>query len=173
MVEDRPTARLEQCAAGRVRVRLERRDRGLENLERVRDHVQVLDGVHDVEVNHRTGSILVRCADSEPVRIALGEVCELLGEAADEGAGNAVDDIVGAVKLADRRLEALTNRRFSLRWIVPGAFIAFGIRQLLRTGLTVGSVPWYVLLYYGIDTFLKLNPEHAPLAQVVGPARRR
>jgi hypothetical protein len=33
---------------------------------------------------------------------------------------------------------------------------------LIAEGLTVGAVPWYVLVYYGVDSFLKLYPEHAP-----------
>jgi hypothetical protein len=37
-----------------------------------------------------------------------------------------------------------------------------GVRQLMAQGLTLGSIPWYVLLYYGVDSFLKLYPEHAP-----------
>jgi hypothetical protein len=123
--------------------------------------------VDDVMVNHRTGSVLVHCADSEAVRSALGEVCELLSPVVGERAGGAVDDIVTGVRLADRRLQALTRGRLSLRWVVPGAFIAVGIRQLLRTGPTVGAVPWYVLMYYGADTFLKLNPEHSPTVRAV------
>jgi hypothetical protein len=170
---DRPTARLEQCAAGRVRVRFERRHRVPENLERIRAHVRDLSGVEGVEVNHRTGSVLVRCIDLEAVRSAIAEICELLTPAVDEEAKGGTDAIVATVRMADRRLQVLTNGRLSLRLIVPGAFIAFGIRQLLRTGLTVGSVPWYVLLYYGVDTFLKLNPQHAPAAEARVPVRYR
>jgi hypothetical protein len=42
--------------------------------------------------------------------------------------------------------------------------VALGLRQLARDGLTVGAVPWYVLIYYGADSFLKLYPEHRPEA---------
>ena len=45
---------------------------------------------------------------------------------------------------------------------MPAAFVSVGVRQLLAEGLTLGTVPWYVLIYYGVDSFLKLYPEHAP-----------
>lgn len=149
-------------------MRFQRGDWRPADLERVGAHVRQVVGVGEVVVNQRTGSVLVHCADSEPVRSALTEVCELLGPVVEEGTGGTVDEIVAAVRTADRRLHAMTGGRLSLRWVVPGAFIAFGIRQLLRTGPTVGAVPWYVLLYYGADTFLKLNPQHAPIAGAAG-----
>jgi hypothetical protein len=66
------------------------------------------------------------------------------------------------VRAADVRLQAATHGRISLRWLVPAAFVAPGLRQLAREGFTVGTVPWYVLLYYGADSFLKLYPEDRP-----------
>ncbi|MDQ6691903.1 MAG: hypothetical protein M3Z13_03960, partial [Candidatus Dormibacteraeota bacterium] len=52
--------------------------------------------------------------------------------------------------------------RLSLKWIVPATFATMGVRQLMIQGFKLGTIPWYVLLYYGADSFMKLYPEHAP-----------
>jgi hypothetical protein len=134
--------------------------------ERLSDH----PAVDMVEVDRRSGSVLLLGGRSEALRSALEEFVELVEEKGPEGVRDAgVAMAVTAVKELDGRLAGVSGGRLSLRWMVPATFVAFGLRQLLAQGLTVGAVPWYVLLYYGVDSLLKLYPEHAPRAHLAGP----
>jgi len=164
--EPRLRARLEHHSRGRVRVRVSREDRSAEHMDVVRRKLSSHPAVENVEVNHRTGSVLLVGKDAKALEEALSEVLDVVAGAAGwEAPGAGVESLVLVVKKADSRLRRASGQRFSLRWLVPAAFIAAGIRQVRRQGFTLGTIPWYVLLYYGFDSFLKLYPEHAPRAR--------
>jgi hypothetical protein len=134
-------------------------------MARVRKQLEAHPAVNAVEVNPRTGSVLVQGNETEGLRAALGESLELVEEAGPENLPEAgVESIVLLFQGIDRRIMRSTGSRFSLRWLVPATFVAVALRQLLRGGMTVGEIPWFVLLYYGVDSFLKLYPQHAPKA---------
>jgi hypothetical protein len=158
-------ASVEHQSAGRVRVRVGREHRSPEHMERVRAQLEAHPDVHSVEVNPRTGSVLVRGDDIGRLRAALGGFLELVDEAGPDNVQEAgIESVVVLVSQVDRRIQQATGSRLSLRWLVPASFIAIAIRQLFRSGFTVGELPWFVLLYYGVDSFLKLYPHHAPKA---------
>lgn len=162
---DRPTAKLEHASPGRVRARVLRGHRSPATMERVRVRLKAAPGVSHVEVNPATGSVLLRGPNRARLEEALNDalvVFRSLGgeEPADQGVGQVVD----LVRAGEERLRQATGGRFSLRWLVPATFVGLGVRELLRQGLTIGTIPWYVLLYYGLDSFLKLYPEHGPLS---------
>jgi len=116
-----------------------------------------------VEVNRRTGSVLVHGDETEGLQKALGDSLEIVEEAGPENLPEAgVEAVVVLLQGIDRRIMGSTRSRFSLRWLVPASFVAIALRQLLRDGLTAGEIPWFVLLYYGVDSFIKLYPQHAP-----------
>ena len=164
--EPRVRARLEHRSEGRVRARVSRGYRSPKQMEAVRHRLSAHSSVRNVVVNHRTGSVLLEGKDTRALEDALKEVFEVVEEAATgEISPAGVESVVLLVRKADNRLRRTTGERFSLRWLVPAAFVAAGIRQLVREGPTLGAIPWYVLLYYGVDSFLKLYPEHAPRAR--------
>lgn len=164
--EPRLRARLEHHTDGRVRVRVAREGRSVEHMDAVRRKLSSNPAVRHVDVNPRTGSVLLQGEDVRALVEALSEVLDVVAEAGGPEAPTAgVESLVLLVKKTDRRLKRATGQRFSLRWLVPAAFIAAGVRQLMRQGFTLGTIPWYVLLYYGVDAFLKLHPEHAPRAR--------
>jgi hypothetical protein len=130
-------------------------------MARVRDRLNSNAAVSAVDMNLRTGSVLVRGTDEENLLEALRDVLVVVSDpvrAIEPG----VEAMVGLVKRADDKVRTATAGRLSLRWLVPTAFVAVGVRQLIAEGLTIGAVPWYVLIYYGVDSFLKLYPEYAP-----------
>lgn len=160
---DKPTARLEHAGPDRVRARVVRRHRSATTMERVRLRLAAAPGVDDVEVNPTTGSVLVRGADRHRLEQALGGALVVLHSlSGDDPADRGVAEVVRLVRSGERRIREASGGRLSLRWVVPAAFVGIGLRELLRQGLTVGAVPWYVLVYYGVDSFLKLYPEHRP-----------
>lgn len=167
-VTDRPKlpAQLEHRSQGRIRVRVPRQHRTEAALERTRRHLESHPAISRVSVNHRSGSILVEGDQTDSLGSALEEVLEIFERAGpDQAADAGVEAAVTLVKSVDRRLGELTDGRLTLRWLVPAAFITVGVRQLLSQGLTLGNLPWYVLIYYGLDSFLKLYPQHAPRAR--------
>jgi hypothetical protein len=170
----RPRARIVHKAAGRVRVRIEKPYRSEELAERVRTRLEDHPSVESVQTNVRTGSVLVTGGHGDALRAALNEAVEIIEEAGPEGVREAgMETLVTLVKGVDARLGGASGGRLSLRWLVPAAFVGVGIRQLIREGLGVGAVPWYVLIYYGVDSFLKLYPQYAPrAADSVGSSSR-
>jgi|SRR5215469_2840266 len=156
-------ALLEHRSHGRIRVRVPRQSRTEGALGQVRQLLEASTAVNRVTVNPRSGSILVEGDNTDLLHSTLQEVVDVFEQASPETTANAgVEVAVKAVKRVDEKLGEMTGRSVSLRWLVPAAFIAVGIRQVLVQGFTVGTVPWYVVIYYGVDSFLKLYPEHAP-----------
>ena len=134
------------------------------SFESVERHLGSHSGVHRVTVNRRSGSILVEGEQNEPLRSALKEVLEIFqqSESPEDAAEKGVELATSVIRQFDSRLMQMTGYRVSLRWLIPAAFISVGVRQMLIQGFGVGTIPWYVLLYYGVDSFLKLYPEYAP-----------
>jgi len=146
-----------------MRVRVAHEDRSPEVMERLRRELSAQPAVKRVEVNHRTGSILVHGEVSLALEQAIGQSLELVAGAGPENVPEAgIESVVLLVKDLDGLIRRSTGNRLSLRWLVPASFIGLSVRQIMREGLTMGSVPWYVLLYYGVDSFMKLYPHHAP-----------
>ncbi|HXM54624.1 MAG TPA: hypothetical protein VOB72_04480 [Candidatus Dormibacteraeota bacterium] len=165
----RARAQVEHRSAGRMRVRVDRKARSPEHMARVRQQLEAHPSVEAVDVNPRTGSVLVHGNRMEDLRAALGEALEVVDEAGPENLPEAgVESVVIMLRGVDRRIALTTGGRLSLRWLVPAGFVAVALRQLMRSGLTVGEIPWFVLLYYGVDSFLKLYPQHAPKAPPPG-----
>jgi hypothetical protein len=106
---------------------------------------------------------LVQGSSSERLRAALAQVLELVEESGPEGVPGAGASLaVQLVKGLEGGIQTVSGGHLSLRWVVPATFAAAGIRQLLRQGLSAEALPWYVLFYYAVDSFLKLYPEYAP-----------
>lgn len=171
MEPQRPTAKLEHVGPGRVRARVIRAHRSGRALERVRETLAANPAVAHAEVNPATGSVLVHGPDPGQLEQAMSEALVLIRSLGGEEAPEAgVERVVSLVQTADQRLRDATGGQVSLRWLPPTAFVGLGIRQLLNQGLAIGPVPWYVLLYYGVDSFLKLYPEHAPATAATATA---
>ena len=119
--------------------------------------------VDAVQVNPRSGSLLLLGGPGARLQDAASHVFDLVERTSpDQLPEVAIEDVaVGLVRQLDRRINRVSKGRASLRWLIPAAFVGFGVRQLVRQGLGVGTIPWYVLIYYGVDSFLKMYPEYA------------
>lgn len=159
-------AQLEHRSHGRIRVRVPRDQRTEAAFERAQRRLESSAGVSRVSVNARSGSILVEGDHTGSLLSALHDVVEIFERAGPDEVPNAgVEAAVTLVKSVDQKIGELTGGKLSLRWLVPAAFVTLGVRQVLAQGLTLGTIPWYVLIYYGLDSFLKLYPQHAPRAR--------
>jgi hypothetical protein len=131
-------------------------------MEEMRRQLASSPGVDSVEVNPRSGSLLLLGDPEAGLRDAAESVFDLVERAGPEQLPEvAVEDVaVGLVRQLDENIGRRSHGRVSLRWLIPAVFVGFGARQLLRQGFGVGTIPWYVLIYYGVDSFIKMYPEY-------------
>ena len=161
------TAALEHQSPGRMRIRLHKPHRNPATYQRLRRHLERQPSVDSVEINERSGSLLIGTRDGDAARSALAEVLELVRPlASDDKLEPDMTRVVDAVRIVDERIRIASGGKLSLRWVIPATFLGVGLRQLMREGITLGTVPWYVLIYYGVDSFFKLYPDHAPRPSV-------
>lgn len=59
--------------------------------------------------------------------------------------------------------QAFTGGQLDLRLLLSMGLGAIALSQLMRRGLQLDAMPWYVMAWYAFDTFVKLHP--APAAQ--------
>jgi hypothetical protein len=151
-------------------------------------------GVHGVEVNERTGSVLVHHEEQigifEAVEKSLaessGELLEVLIEGGNpEVAGLALVGhfLHNLVSSADDQLAGATNNAVDLKTIAPLAFLTAGILRF-RRGLGQGedllmSVSPIVFFWYAFDLYWRFNivrpglqaVEHSQVSQTKEPKR--
>jgi len=138
-------------------------------------HLAATLGPGHAQVNPTTGSVLVHYdrhthSSADIVRI-VEDVCSVVGEsvrdigleAPEEGSGSSSTSvrIVDAITDLDRQLSALTGRKIDLKLLFPLALGGIGLWRAARSGLGIGEVPAYVLLWYAFDSFWKFHREPA------------
>lgn len=164
------TAAVTHAIPGRLRLRVgdasvKRRREILSAVEDMREH----DGVRSVSTNERTGSALITFdpehLDPEGVVRILRTAHEALddlvppaiAEHLDRSASEVAEAVQARASRANQRVLKATDGRVDLRMLVPIGLAGVGLRQLLREGPALASIPWYVLCYYAFDTFVKLH----------------
>ncbi|MBV9327239.1 MAG: hypothetical protein JO352_26110 [Chloroflexi bacterium] len=162
---------------GRLRVRVHRSHRDPNALQEVAAQLENQPGIHHVEVNADSGSVLVhydhekRSMDDvvgclQDVGMLIGSVFEGGDELPDIGGGGGGDEsghstvaagLVGTVSDLDRRLSELTGRKVDLKLVFPVALGAIGVRSAITNGFGLAEVPAYILLWYAFDSFWKFH----------------
>ncbi len=141
-------------------------------MRQVADALRKTAGVTGVEVNHRTGSILVHHEEVpailEAVEKTVADVSVDLLEALVETGSPAVAGLtVGAHLIANlftaanSSLSGATSNVLDLKTVVPLAFLGLGVWRLRRAPgedllMTISPI---VLFYYAFDTYWKLQVE--------------
>jgi hypothetical protein len=160
--------RVASATPGRLRVRIDRAHRHPALMHRIQGHLEGRPGIAQVEVNHGTGSVVVRYDDDHwsgddllGLFRDLGLVVRDILEAGEElpplGGSSASNDTMAAVGRLNRRISHLTGQTVDLRFLFPAALGALALRQAWRQGLGLNQIPAYVLLWYAFDAFWKLN----------------
>lgn len=154
---------------GRVRVKLERDELAADSGDELRSALLAMPGIREVQLNRRTGSLVIRYDPAEldaPELIELARAANLLALdalAADRSAARRMPPSQIAQRIqrtfgeVDVRLAELTNGRWDLRTVVPFVFGTLAARQILRDFGQVGAAPWYVFAWYAYDSFWKMN----------------
>ena len=152
----------------RTRIKLPKAHRDAASIARLTDSVKRVNKVKSVEVNPRTGSMLVYHEEDTEVlgslQDALGEVASELIEAALEAEAisfpglSIVAHLIGkTMGKADTHLSNVTNNVVDLKTMLPVSFLAAGITQSLRSGAFLAPVPNWVFFYMAYDTYMRFH----------------
>jgi len=160
---------------GRTRFRVPPKRRNHQEMERIANGLQAHPDVHNVQINVQTGSILVH---HDPDRSDVHEVKDVLRDLGcmftgvtgtsdlipvkDQSGKNL--DFNSAIADLNERVLQLTNGMVDLRYVLPVGLGALAVLQLLTYGLQFEIVPWYILAYFAIDSFIKLNFDEEPVS---------
>ncbi|TVP61212.1 MAG: DUF5132 domain-containing protein [Nodularia sp. (in: Bacteria)] len=74
-----------------------------------------------------------------------------------DGRSSVAEDFVNVMSDLNADVDRMTNGVVDLRLLVPLGLSLFAIRQLLKQGLKLEEIPWYILAWFAFDSFVKLN----------------
>jgi hypothetical protein len=164
------SATIAHATSSRMRLRVEGRPREVAGvLESIAGHAGDHPAIGSVRTDPRTGSALLTWdpdeldldAAVELVRTAHEALREVvpprMAAAVERPLSLASSRLLSRLSLANRRVHEATAGKVDLRFLVPVGFAALSIRQVLRTGPQLASMPWYGLAYYAFDSFVKLH----------------
>jgi copper chaperone CopZ len=158
----------------RTRYRLSRRYRDEDHAGRVAEVVKSVPGVKSVEVNPRTGSVLVHHDEHPAILDSMSTAIDELGQDIFvEVLESELDEIVPGASIVahfikqnaghlDSLVAEFTNNLLDLKMLLPIAFLSAGIFQASRNRYWLQQVPAWVLFYYAYDSYLKF---HGPSVQ--------
>lgn len=138
-------------------------------LESVAGRAAEHPAITTVRTDPRTGSALLTWDPDEFDIEAATELCRKAHEAlrqvvpprivgvVERPFSGAATRLVTRLSEANRSVHDASAGRVDLRFLVPAGFAALSIRQLLRTGPRLATMPWYALAYYAFDSFVKLH----------------
>lgn len=170
-VDGAPRGRIVHRVPGRLRVRFARSSVSPDALSRMRATVMQVKGVDRCEANRRTACLLVHfdqaAFDARRFARAVGGLAEdtspggaaivAIADGRDEGPSRLARVINVRLRLLDRRLRHATGDRVDLRTIVPIGFAGLALREIVVNSARLPAIPWYVLLWYAFDSYLRLQ----------------
>ena len=159
----------------RLRLRVHSPQQHRELVQTTQQGLSATDGIERVDVNTRTGSLLVHYDPnilSAPRLLAILRDLGVTLVDAERGLDPAPPGvrvsrpsrasmrIVAAVGDLDRQIALLSGHKVDLKLLAPLALGAVGVWQLSRRGTGLNEVPAYVVLWYAFDSFWKFH--HSP-----------
>lgn len=78
---------------------------------------------------------------------------------ATNGRTNTAKNFLNLLSDLNTDVDRMTNGVADLRVILPVGVGLLAVRQLIRQGWKLDDIPWYILAWYAIDIFVKLNAE--------------
>lgn len=169
------SARVTHAIPGRMRVRVSAvNDADQDQVLGALAQLSSQPGVTSVTTDSKTGSALIAF---DPDELDLDSAMELVRSAhealadimppalnavVDRTASDAAMRVQERFTQVDQRVMRATHGAVDLRMLVPIGLAGLSIRQVMRQGLDVKSMPWYMLAYYSFDTFIKLHSGRLP-----------
>jgi copper chaperone CopZ len=152
----------------RTRIKVPRNHRDSHKLNAVKKELENVPGVQNVEVNFRTGSVVVHHDERADSLILIGSAIENICEelfseilAVEEiefpGLSVVAQVIHKVLSKADLKVAEGTQNVLDLKMIVPLLFFGAGIVKSRQTANWWGEVPAWVLFYYAYDSYMKFH----------------
>jgi heavy-metal-associated domain-containing protein len=150
---------------GRTRIRVPKSHRSVDSLAATSQAIQALPGVHRVEINRVSGSLLVHHEENILVSPSLEGPAGLLIDLVPPLERNQVvksSSILGRwLRLffgrLDARLLEATSGWIDLKMLVPLAFLGAAALQLTLTESTMAALSPLILLYAALDLYTKFH----------------
>ena len=158
----------------RTRIRMPKVHRTPGKMEKMADRFRKLEGVKDVEVDHRTGSILLKHTEDPGIIESLMASLEDAGDLflsvmmEEEGPESELSVVSKFLKetlgTANSNVSRSTRGFIDLRMMVPLGFLGAAVWKMRSTGARAWlmEVPPYVLLWYAWDSYMKLHHTRPP-----------
>jgi hypothetical protein len=150
-VSEAQHAHLAHVMPGRLRLRLPGSRGRPERLERVRRRIAAHPEVTAVEVDHRTGSVLVQGGIAVEALSLLGEEEDLFSLVPPAALRPLAEDVMQALENVDQRLSAATGGRLGVVSASVAALLAYAAVQLARGRV---EVPATTLVWYAFTAML-------------------
>lgn len=174
----RHRAKVASSTRGRLRVKFDRPSRSPAVLDNVKQSLEARAGVGAVSVNAHTGSVTIpydhALLSRETILRLLGDLDVIVSEtvhptsldAEEAGSPRASRSLVTAVEDLNMRFHRAVGVPLDLKMLLPLGLAGAGVWSISRQGLAAQSVPGWFLLWLGLDTYVKLHPEHSTKATV-------
>jgi hypothetical protein len=156
----------------RTRIKMPPVHRTPGKMEKMGDRLRQIDGVHGVEVDHRTGSILLKHNEDPGIIESLMASLEEAGDLflsvmmEEEGPESELSFVSKFLKdslgTANANVSRSTRGFIDLRMLVPIGFLGTALWKMRKTEGFMFEVPPYVLLWYAWDSYMKLHHTQPP-----------
>jgi Heavy metal associated domain 2 len=157
---------------GRLRLRIAPSHRQAGEIQRIVRMLDAQPNISQVRTNIQNGSIVIHHDRNDEswqnVVSTLKDIGIIFADITTESHSETAATVANAVYDLNERVEQATNGKVDLRIIFPLSLAILSIRQLLKQGLRLEIIPWYVLAWYAFDSFIKLHGVSKPqLSNVV------
>ncbi|MFZ0928119.1 MAG: hypothetical protein WAN11_05945 [Syntrophobacteraceae bacterium] len=141
----------------RTRIRLSRKRRQPKEMARIAKVLEASPQVSSVQANLNTGTLIIHHNEQalEDIKSRLQDTGVILMAAA--GVETSATSLADAVSDLEKHLGLSTRGLLNLNLLVPLGFGALAVLQLARQGLQIGGAPWYLLAYFALESYIKLN----------------
>jgi hypothetical protein len=143
--------------ARRTRIKLSRKRRNPKEIARIAEALEASPNVSEVRTNLNAGTITVQHNEEaiKDIKSKLQDLGVILMAAA--GVETSTMTLSDAVSDLDKHLGSETSGILNLKLLVPLGFGALAVLQIARQGLQIGGAPWYLLAYFALESYIKLN----------------
>ncbi|MCU0567583.1 MAG: hypothetical protein MUF49_13415 [Oculatellaceae cyanobacterium Prado106] len=148
---------------GRIRLRLAHQYRKPEVMTKIAITLQSLvPEIEQTRINPQMGSLTIAYDPAnrhlEDIWVTLHEM-NIIAHDIPVDKVPITNTVTHTVSLLNQQVNQLTEGSADLRFLAPLLLIGLALRQLLAKGdPRFKAVPWYALVWYAFDTFMKLNP---------------
>jgi copper chaperone CopZ len=169
------THKLTKASAGvkhhlphRTRLKVPAHHRDAETMNSVKSQLEYIPGVKSVQVNQRTGSIVVDHDERDDTLELMGEAIQniaedlfhellMVEEVELPGLSIVAHFIRKSLSKADSKVAEETSNVVDLKVMVPLLFFGAGVVKSVQSGSWWGEVPSWVLFYFAYDSYMKFH----------------